>query len=462
MRLCRSRALRWATTARARTSTSRTAFVSGCYQLGTVLDGTWKKFTQEADRKVGGTGRIKLGTESNGGFRNISISNCVFEGCQGLALETVDGALLEDITVTNITMRDIISCPIFMRLGARLRGPKGAGDQSTVVGTLQRVLISGHQLLQQRGAVMDRTLPAFRATTSKDVKISDVYVQHAGGGTAEQTRRSWCRRKRTRIPEPGMLGTLPAHGFYLRHVNRLEMSHVEVEPLAPDARPAIYTDDVHRADFFAITAPSSPPAFSFNKSDGHCGCCVEQGAGRTRRSHSRLNGASVGQSHVSEFERCGHPPTHAVSKIAMSSGAAGTVCARKGGRGLLYWLLYQKLFPYFRVFRIFRYLTFRTVFASLTALLIGLLIGPFVIERLREFQIGQYVRDDGPQTPPEEGRHADHGRGADRASRSWCRRCCGRPVEPGGVDGGAVDAGVWRRSGLPTTTSRWCTSGARG
>jgi phospho-N-acetylmuramoyl-pentapeptide-transferase len=65
---------------------------------------------------------------------------------------------------------------------------------------------------------------------------------------------------------------------------------------------------------------------------------------------------------------------------------------------LLYWLLYQKLFPYFRVFRIFRYLTFRTVFASLTALLIGLLIGPFVIERLREFQIGQYVRDDGPQT----------------------------------------------------------------
>jgi phospho-N-acetylmuramoyl-pentapeptide-transferase len=65
---------------------------------------------------------------------------------------------------------------------------------------------------------------------------------------------------------------------------------------------------------------------------------------------------------------------------------------------LLFWLLYQKLFPYFRVFRIFRYLTFRTAFASLTALMIGLLIGPFVIERLREFQIGQFVRDDGPQS----------------------------------------------------------------
>ena len=65
---------------------------------------------------------------------------------------------------------------------------------------------------------------------------------------------------------------------------------------------------------------------------------------------------------------------------------------------MLYWLLYQKLFPYFRFFRIFRYLTFRTVFASLTALLIGLLIGPYVIERLREFQIGQYIREEGPQS----------------------------------------------------------------
>jgi phospho-N-acetylmuramoyl-pentapeptide-transferase len=65
---------------------------------------------------------------------------------------------------------------------------------------------------------------------------------------------------------------------------------------------------------------------------------------------------------------------------------------------LLYWLLYQKLFPYFRLFRIFRYVTFRTVFASLTALLIALLIGPYVIERLREFQIGQYIREEGPQS----------------------------------------------------------------
>jgi phospho-N-acetylmuramoyl-pentapeptide-transferase len=64
---------------------------------------------------------------------------------------------------------------------------------------------------------------------------------------------------------------------------------------------------------------------------------------------------------------------------------------------LLYWLLYQKLFPYFRPFRIFRYLTFRTAFATLTALMIALFVGPYVIEKLREFQIGQYIREEGPK-----------------------------------------------------------------
>jgi phospho-N-acetylmuramoyl-pentapeptide-transferase len=70
---------------------------------------------------------------------------------------------------------------------------------------------------------------------------------------------------------------------------------------------------------------------------------------------------------------------------------------------LLFWLLYQRLFPYFRLFRIFRYVTFRCVFASLTAMLIGLLIGPFVITRLREFQIGQYIREEGPQSHQKKG-----------------------------------------------------------
>src|SRR2546427_7365812 len=70
--------------------------------------------------------------------------------------------------------------------------------------------------------------------------------------------------------------------------------------------------------------------------------------------------------------------------------------SRQGG-GLLYWLLYLKLFHYFPPFRIFRYLTFRTAFASLTALFTALIVSPIIIQRLREFQIGQYIREEGPQ-----------------------------------------------------------------
>src|SRR5437667_9986230 len=70
--------------------------------------------------------------------------------------------------------------------------------------------------------------------------------------------------------------------------------------------------------------------------------------------------------------------------------------SRHGG-GLLYWLLSEKLFHYFPPFRIFRYLTFRTAFASLSALFTALIIGPLVINRLRGFQIWQYIREEGPK-----------------------------------------------------------------
>jgi hypothetical protein len=77
------------------------------------------------------------GTESNGGFKNITIGNCVFESCRGFALESVDGGPIEDITFTGVTMRDIRNAPFFLRLGARLRAPAGTG-----VGKFKRVIIS--------------------------------------------------------------------------------------------------------------------------------------------------------------------------------------------------------------------------------------------------------------------------------------------------------------------------------
>ena len=232
-----------------RNVTITNCWVTGCYQLGTVLDGTYKKFPPNA--RPYGTGRIKCGTESNGGFINITISNCVFEGCQGYALETVDGALLEDITISNTTMRDLGSGAIFMRLGSRLRGPK----ETTKVGTLKRVLVSNLECYNapKRQASIISGIPGYAI---EDVKFSNVYIETAGGGTADDAKAEVTEQENA-YPEPGRFGPTPSSGFFLRHIRNLEMSHVEIANTTPDARPAFYLNSVERADFFAVTAPAN-------------------------------------------------------------------------------------------------------------------------------------------------------------------------------------------------------------
>ena len=230
-----------------RNLTISNCFVTGSYELGSVLDGTFKKFAR--DFRVPRTGRIKCGTESNGGFINIAISNCVFEGCQGLALESVDGALLEDIAITNTTMRDLVSGPIFMRLGSRLRGPK----ESTKVGTLKRILIDNltcYNAPQKISSILSG-IPGF---SIEDVKLSNIYIETVGGEPSEAAPVQPPEFE-SKYPEPGMFGPMPAFGFFLRHVRNVEMSHVEIATTTPDARPAFYLADVQRADFFAVTAP---------------------------------------------------------------------------------------------------------------------------------------------------------------------------------------------------------------
>ena len=65
---------------------------------------------------------------------------------------------------------------------------------------------------------------------------------------------------------------------------------------------------------------------------------------------------------------------------------------------MLYWLLYGQLQRYVSPFRVFRYTTFRTAFASLTALFLCIVLGPWLINKLRQFQIGQYIREEGPKS----------------------------------------------------------------
>ena len=235
--------------------------VSGDFEEGTLLDATYKHFAPDAH--VFRTGRIKFGTEANGGFKNITISNCVFDGCHGLALESVDGALLEDVTISNITMRDIVDGPIFMRLGARMRGPEGVP-----VGSLRRVTISNIVCSNASGSVSS-IISGTPGYEIEDLKLSNIYIQHRGGGSKEDGERK-LEEKEKHYPEPNMFGPTPSHGFFVRHVRGLEMSDVKIVCQKEDARPAFLLNDVRQADFFHINTPhaADQPVFVLTDVEG--------------------------------------------------------------------------------------------------------------------------------------------------------------------------------------------------
>jgi len=231
-------------------------FVSG-YDIGSMLDATYKRNVTEAPDHDGPTGRLKFGTESNGGFKNITISNIVFDHCRGLALETVDGGLLEDVAITNITMRDVVNSPIFLRLGSRMRGPKGVP-----VGALRRVNISKVVVYNAdpRYAAIIAGLPGHLI---EDVKLNNVRIYYQGGGTREWAALQPPERE-TNYPEPSMFGDIPAYGFFIRHAKNIVLSNVEVSYLREDQRPPFVLDDVQSADFVNVKAQHPPgvPVFA--------------------------------------------------------------------------------------------------------------------------------------------------------------------------------------------------------
>jgi polygalacturonase len=217
--------------------------VSGSFQEGSLLGATFKPFPSNAH--VSRNGRIKFGTESNGGYKNITISNCVFDGCFGLAILSVDGALIEDVSVSNITMRDTVGPPIFLRLGSRMRGPSGVP-----VGSIRRVNISNIVSLNGSSNICSM-IAGIPEHPIEDLKISNVLIQHPGGGT-KQDAAIHLEEKERAYPEPTMFGTTPAHGLLIRHGKGIEVSDLKVVTQAPDARPCIVVDDASHVDFFRI------------------------------------------------------------------------------------------------------------------------------------------------------------------------------------------------------------------
>lgn len=218
--------------------------VSG-FDLGSFLDGTLQRTQVKAPDQEGVCGRIKLGTESNGGFRNITIANCVFEHCRGLAIESVDGGIIEDITVDNLSMRDLTTSPLFIRLGRRMRAPEG-----TPVGAIRRVNIS-NVVVSQANAPFSSIIAGLPGKPIEDVRISNLTVEHGGGGNAGDARRS-IPENEEHYPEPSMFGITPAYGLYARHVRNLQVHHADLRTSSIEGRPPVVLDDVDGATFDSV------------------------------------------------------------------------------------------------------------------------------------------------------------------------------------------------------------------
>jgi polygalacturonase len=241
-------------------------YVTGMYEEGSLIDGSYRRFPDNAE--VDRNGRIKLGTESNGGFKNIGISNCVFDGCLGLAIISVDGAIVEDISVSNIAMRDIVGAPIFIRLGSRMRAPEG-----TPVGAIRRISITNIVCSEAKshGSQWTEFAPSVSASLGsatvacsvitgvpghaiEDVQINNMVIRHPGGGM-EHDAAIELPEKEAEYPEPTMFGTTPAHGFFIRHVKGIELTQVKLQTSVADLRPAFVLNDVEDADFALVKLP---------------------------------------------------------------------------------------------------------------------------------------------------------------------------------------------------------------
>jgi len=222
--------------------------VSG-FEEGTLLDGTLKPARS-------GVGRIKFGTEASGGFRNCTIANCTFRSCRGLALEEVDGGVLEDITVNNLSMVDVVDYAVYITTGKRNRRP-----DATENSRIKNILIS-NVIADGVGKMSGIQIMGLPEQSVENVRLENIRLTGKGGGTAADAAKIPAELG-AGYPEPGHLGTLPAYGFYARHVRGLELANIHLDFDADDQRPAVVCSDVDGLEIDNLkpqTLPGVAPA----------------------------------------------------------------------------------------------------------------------------------------------------------------------------------------------------------
>ena len=227
--------------------------VSG-FEEGTLLDGTMRQGR-------GRNGRIKFGTESSGGFRNCTIDNCTFRGCKGLALEEVDGGILENITIKNISMMDVASYPIYITTGKRNRTPN-----LTTSSRMRNILISNIIAtgIDSASGIQIAGLPE---QPIEGLRLENIRLIFNGGGTAELAAQV-PPELGTGYPEPR--GSMPASGVFARHVKGLELANINLSFMKDDFRPAIECVDVNglEIDNFKAQLATGVAASKFDNVSG--------------------------------------------------------------------------------------------------------------------------------------------------------------------------------------------------
>ena len=208
--------------------------VSG-YDPGTMLDGSFGRTQQLAPDRDRVTGRIKLGTESNGGFRDILIEDCRFKRSRGLALEVVDGGVMENITARRLVMEEVTTAPMFIRLGDRRRGPEGTGIGRIANIAISDVTASG---IDPRFAATIAGLPDHPV---RNVTLRDIRLSYAGGSDIDPPPMP--DELPDAYPEPSMFGPTPAWGLWLRHAHDITIDGLELAAVKPGARAAIAVED---------------------------------------------------------------------------------------------------------------------------------------------------------------------------------------------------------------------------
>ncbi len=202
---------------------------------------------------------FKLGTESGGGFRHVTVSNCIMYSratgrppISGIALESVDGGDIDGVTISNIAMTNV-RAPIFVRLGNR-----GRDMDKPIPGSLRNVFISN---IVATGANQPCPIVGIPDRSISNIVLDNIQITCTGGGTAEQTNIQVPEHE-SKYPDATMFGTLPSYGLYCRHVEGLKLRDINLTLQSPDYRPALICDDVSRVVIDSFDAHQSKGAES--------------------------------------------------------------------------------------------------------------------------------------------------------------------------------------------------------